>query len=290
MKYTSKDLNLAYDEAIRFAKQHYENFPVVTFLISPPLRKHVAIIYWFARTADDIADEGTLSVQKRLESLAHFEKRLQNLLNERFTDRFDFALFNTIKENNLTPNLFFKLLAAFRSDILFEEFNEFEDLLGYCSNSANPVGRLMLELHGIRDQNAFELSDKICTALQLTNFFQDIKVDIQRGRNYIPLNDLMKSDLNIKNYGDPKLRTKFCSVMKIQAERTLTLFTEGEELLRFLPKTLRIEIAWTIFGGRRMLEKIQQMKFNILRARPTLSKIEMIRLFFKAYQHAKRFS
>lgn len=290
MNSNSNDLYSAYQEAIQFAKKHYENFPVVTFLIQKKLRKDVAIIYWFARTADDIADEGELSVEQRLEQLARLEKRLQNLLNGIFTDKFDFALAETIKERNLSQIYFFKLLKAFRSDILFNKFQDYSDVQAYCDNSANPIGRLLLELHDIRDQKVLKLSDNICTALQLTNFFQDFKFDIQRGRNYIPINDLARFGLNENNFTDPVLRNKFCEVMKYQIERTKHLFLDGEELLKYLPKKLKIEIIWTILGGRKILEKIESAKYNVLKTRPSLNKYEIILLLIKSFSYAKRFS
>jgi len=290
MKTNSNTLHLAYEEAIKFARKHYENFPVVSFLIQKKLRKHIAIIYWFARTADDIADEGDLSLEQRLEQLTRLEKRLQNLLNGIYADKFDYALAETIKENKLSNILFFKLLKAFRSDILFKNFQEFQNVIGYCDNSANPIGRLILELHDIRDPKAMLLSDCICTALQLTNFYQDFKVDIQKGRNYIPLNDLAKFGLNENNFTDPVLRNKLCEVMKYQIERTENLFSDGEELLKYLPKKLRIEIAWTILGGRKILEKLKTAKCNVLKERPSLKKYEMISLLIESYSYAKRFS
>ncbi len=290
MKINPNTLQLAYQEAIQFAKKHYENFPVVTFLIQKKLRKDVAIIYWFARTADDIADEGKFSVEQRLEQLARLEKRLQNLLNGVFADKFDYALAETIKERKLSQIYFFKLLKAFRSDILFTKFQDYSDLQAYCDNSANPIGRLILELHDIRDQKALKLSDNICTALQLTNFYQDFKFDIQKGRNYIPLNDLARFGLNEDNFTDPALRIKFCEVMKYQIERTKNLFLDGEELLKYLPKKLKIEIVWTILGGRKILEKIEAVKCNIIKTRPSLKKYEIILLLLKSYNYAKRFS
>jgi squalene synthase HpnC len=290
MNYTTHDLHLAYQEAIQFAKKHYENFPVVTFLIQKKLRKDVAIIYWFARTADDIADEGQISVEQRLAQLARLEKRLQNLLNGIFTDKFDLALAETIKERKLSPIYFFKLLKAFRSDILFTKFQDYSELQAYCDNSANPIGRLMLELHDIRDQKLLKLSDNICTALQLTNFYQDFKFDIQKGRNYIPLNDLAKFGLDENNFTDPVLRRKFCEVIESQIERTKNLFLTGEELLKHLPKKLKIEIAWTILGGRKILGKIESEKYNVIKTRPSLKKYEIISLLIKSYSYAKRFS
>jgi len=286
----SNSLQLAYQEAIQFAKNHYENFPVVTFLIQKELRKDVAIIYWFARTADDIADEGNLSIEQRLEQLARFEKRLQNLLNGIYADKFDLALATTINEKKLSPIYFFKLLRAFRSDIVSNNFTDYSDLLEYCDDSANPVGRLILELHDIRDQKVMKFSDNICTALQLTNFYQDFKFDIQMGRRYIPLSDLTKFSLDETNFTAPQVRKEFCRVIKYQVERTRNLFSDGEQLLKYLPKKLRIEIAWTVLGGREILNKIEQMKFNVLSSRPSLKKYETLSLLIKSYNYAKRFS
>jgi len=290
MNINSNTLPLAYREATQFAKKHYENFPVVTFFISKHLRNDVAIIYWFARTADDIADEGDWSIEQRLERLARFEKRLQNLVNGIYADKFDFALAETIKERNLSQKYFFNLLKAFRSDILFNNFQDYSDVQAYCDNSANPIGRLILELHDIRDPKILELSDNICTALQLTNFYQDFKFDIKKGRNYIPINDLMKFDLDENNFTDPVLRNRFCQVIKHQVERTRTLFLDGEELLSYLPGKLRVEIAWTILGGRKILQKIESIKFNVISKRPSLKKYEMIRLLIQSLGYGKRFS
>ncbi|NCS80265.1 MAG: squalene synthase HpnC [Ignavibacteria bacterium CG_4_8_14_3_um_filter_37_9] len=290
MNYTTKDLQPAYQEAIQFAKKHYENFPVVTFLIQKKLRKDVAIIYWFARTADDIADEGDYSVEQRLERLARFEKRLQNLLNGIYADPFDLALAETINERKLSQIYFFKLLKAFRSDILFHNYQDFSDLQTYCDSSANPIGRLLLELHDIRDPKVLKLSDNICSALQLTNFYQDFKFDIKKGRNYIPINDLIKLGLDENNFTDPVLRKEFCEVVKLQIDRITKLFSAGEELLNYLPKKLRIEIGWTILGGREILKKIESAKYNVLMVRPSLKKYELILLLLKSFSYAKRFS
>jgi len=290
MDNNSNKLHLAYQEAILFARKHYENFPVVSLLIPKKLRKDVAIIYWFARTADDIADEGNFSAERRLEMLARFEKRLQNLLNGIYADKFDLALAETISEKNLSPIYFFKLLKAFRSDILFKNFEAFENLLGYCDNSANPIGRLMLELHDIRDPKVLKLSDNICTALQLTNFYQDFKDDIKKGRNYLPIKDLAKFGLDENNFADPAIRKNLCETIRFQIERTKGLFLEGEELLKYLPKNMKIEIAWTILGGRKIIEKIEAVRCNVLMTRPSLKKYEMIWLLIKSYSYAKRFS
>ena len=161
-------------------------FPVVSILVPKNLRKHVAIIYWFARTADDFADEGNMSEDERIEKLNDFENSLNDLLNGKFKSPFEQALHQTIKQKNLTPQLFFDLLKAFKQDVVKKRYNDFDEVLDYCNCSANPIGRLILELFDIRNEEAFNYSDKICTALQLTNFYQDIEIDYEKGRIYFP--------------------------------------------------------------------------------------------------------
>ena len=143
------DSESAYNNALAFAKSHYENFPVVSFLIRKDLRKHVAIIYWFARTADDFADEGNLTEEERLKKLSDFEIEFDNLSRGNFNSEFENALYLTITEKSLNPLNFKNLLSAFKQDVTKKRYNDYTELLDYCSRSANPVGRLILELHDI---------------------------------------------------------------------------------------------------------------------------------------------
>ncbi len=144
-------------EAVNLTKNHYENFPVVSFLIPKSLRKDVSIIYWFARTADDFADEGNFSQEDRLNKLNDFETRLTELLKGNYNNDLEAALNKTIKERNLTPKYFYDLLKAFKQDAVKKSYSNFKELLNYCNYSANPVGRLILELNNIRDEESFYL-------------------------------------------------------------------------------------------------------------------------------------
>ena len=180
----------AYISAEIFARAHYENFPVISFLIKKDLRKHVAVLYWFARTADDIADDPNLPDDEKIIKLNHFEGRLTSLLKGNCENDYEIALHNTITIMHLTPELFYDLLSAFRQDLTKKRYQSFDELLDYCKYSANPVGRLILELYGITDNLAFHYSDKICTALQLINFYQDVKIDISMNRLYFPLDEM----------------------------------------------------------------------------------------------------
>lgn len=164
------------DNTINFfdlTRDHYENFPVVSFLIPKKYRKEIAIIYWFARTADDIADEGEFSSDDRLEKLEQFEKQfLESLENGSGNSNFN-LLSSVIKKNNLSTDCFTDLLSAFKQDVIKTRYSNYQEILDYCKRSANPVGRILLELFKVHDAEAINCSDKICTALQLTNFYQD---------------------------------------------------------------------------------------------------------------------
>ena len=162
---TAKNLKKGYREAYDLAKMHYENFPVISLLLPLKLKKEVAIVYWFARTADDFADEGDMEQSIRLKNLNSLENRLTYLLYNETESNLEMALRNTIISNNLTTDNFFKLLKAFKQDVTKNRYANFDEVLEYCTCSANPVGRIMLELINIRDEKAFYYSDKICTAL-----------------------------------------------------------------------------------------------------------------------------
>ena len=149
---TEKDF---YKQVISFAKNHYENFPVISFLIPKELQKHVAVIYWFARTADDFADEGNLTEEERLKQLEEFENNFTFALNGNPKNDFESALVNTIKGKRLTTSLFYDLLKAFKQDVTKKRYKDFSDVLDYCKHSANPVGRLILELFNIRNDECF---------------------------------------------------------------------------------------------------------------------------------------
>lgn len=282
--------NNAYKKALDFATTHYENFPVVSVLIRKSLRKHIAIIYWFARTADDIADEGNDAAEKRLEKLSAFETRLQNGLNGNFYDEYDAALAKTIQSMNLNEQHFFDLLTAFKQDVEKHTFGTFDEILYYCKHSANPVGRLILELHDIRDDKAFQHSDAICTALQLTNFYQDLSIDIEKQRIYISLDELRKFGVNPTDLQQSVVGEDVRKLLEYQVQRAENLFNKGSALLGYLSGRLKPEISWTILGGMAILEKIKKMNYSITAQRPKLQKKDFLKLFFRAFGYARRIS
>jgi len=280
MNTTNHNIATAYQEALDFTKSHYENFPVVSFLLPKKIRKDVAIIYQFARQADDIADEGDLPPDERIKQLSEYRNAFIQSINGNPPDKFWAALVQTIKEKNLTSSNFLKLLTAFEQDITKKRYNNFAELQDYCSNSANPVGRIILELHGIFDDEANQYSDAICTALQLTNFYQDVSIDIQKDRIYIPKIELVKFNVDENMFLLSNINRNFKELLQFQIERTEKLFDEGKKLLDKLPWRLKRQIDWTVKGGEAILRKIKDNDFDVLNNRPTLSKMDFIKLLF----------
>ena len=272
-----------YDNALKFAREHYENFPVVSFLIRRDLQKHVAIIYWFARTADDIADEGNLAAGDRMARLNGFESSFRRLLQGKYDSGYDEALHLTLKKKKLNPEHFINLLKAFKQDVIKKEYADYKQLLDYCKNSANPVGRLILELHSIREEEAFRYSDNICTALQITNFLQDVNIDFQKGRIYLPQNELAKFGISKIMFEEKEINLKFKQLIEFNINRAQLLFDEGRKLLKFLQGRLKYEIKWTILGGEAILQKIRNNDFNVF-IRPELTKKDFIKLLIRSFK------
>lgn len=277
-----KDIN---QKALKLASNHYENFPVASFFLPKEIRKHVAIIYWFARTADDLADEGNFDDEVRLKNLNEFENEFTSALNGKSSDEYFNLLAKTITGKKLTPKHFYDLLSAFKQDVIKKRYKDFSDVLDYCNRSANPVGRIILELNNIYDEQAVIYSDKICTALQLTNFYQDTKIDYEKGRIYYALDEMKKFSVTEKMFELNKNNQHISSLVKHNIERTQKLFDEGKPLLGFLSGKLRIEIKWTILGGEAIIKKIKKNNFEVLANRPKLSKFNYLLLFFMALRH-----
>lgn len=269
----SISLDGAYSQALNFARTHYENFPIVSILIPKNLRKHIAIIYWFARTADDIADEGNVSEEIRLEQMSIFESDIKRSLDGNALISYEKALLNTVNNKKLTHNYFFDLISAFRQDIKKSRYADFNEILNYCNRSANPVGRIILELFDIRDYKANEYSDKICTALQLTNFLQDTMIDYEKGRIYLSKYEMQNYKVSEFMFEQRENNHNLKQLVKYNVDRINAYFEEGKKLLPYLNRTLRTEIKWTILGGKEILEQIKRNDYDILNHRPKLSKV-----------------
>ncbi len=275
-------LESAYNTALQFAKSHYENFPVVSLFLPQQLRKHIAVVYQFARQADDIADEGEKKSEIRIQNLELYQSIFSKTMEGEYENDFWNALHNTITEFNLTTKYFYDLLSAFKQDISKTRYNSFDEIINYCERSANPVGRIVLELFNIREEGALKYSDAICTALQLTNFYQDVSIDIKKDRIYIPIDEMEKFDVKLNQFELKQNNTKFEQLLKYQVDRTKDYFSLGRNLFPRLPGKLEKQIKATVLGGEKILEKIEKINYDILNHRPKLSKIDYFNILLKA--------
>jgi squalene synthase HpnC len=275
-----QDSLIGYNEALDIAKSHYENFPIVSFFVPKRLRKHVVIVYWFARSADDIADEGNEKPEFRLVKLNEFEQKFKQALNGNPGSVFFSALSETITALNLTPKHFTDLLYAFKQDVVKKRYGNYEELLNYCNHSANPVGRLILELFNVRNKDAYYYSDEICTALQLTNFFQDTKIDFNRGRIYYTQAEMEKYGVTERMFELNENNLNLQKLVKFNVERAQVLFNDGKKLLKLLKGGLKLEVSWTVRGGEAILDRITKSNFDVLNKRPVLSKTDFVKLLF----------
>ena len=280
------DTDEAYRKCQALADSHYENFPVAKMLPAK-LRKHVAAIYAFARTADDIADEEheTIAADSplRVEKLRRFESQLLADSPEDLDPQWAWifvAVADTVKKFDIPVQLLRDLVDAFAQDVAKKRYDDFPQLLDYCRRSANPVGRLVLILHGIRSDELFKYSDDICSALQLANFWQDMSVDKDKNRIYVPKSDWRGADEAEIFAASATERVR--GIVRFECERTEKMFASGERLIKHLPFPLRLEIKLTVAGGRAILSKIASQNYDTLAKRPALGTFDKIKLLLAA--------
>jgi len=253
--------------------EHYENFPVASWLCPPALRPPITAIYWFARCADDLADEGDAPAAQRLADLADYRAELRKAATgeppaPRWQHIFT-PLARQIRDHDLPVALLNDLLQAFIRDVPNPRYTDRPALLDYCRQSANPVGRLLLHLHGITDRNALTQSDAICSALQLINFWQDLSVDLPRGRCYLPDEDLMRHGMDATELPTTDTPATQALVADLCAWAQ-TMMLSGASLVHRLPGRAGWELRGVVQGGLRILEKIAAMHHCSLTRRPTL--------------------
>ena len=283
MTTTDPTVRAAYAECRRVAGRHYENFPVASRLVPHDKRDALAAIYAFARYADDIADEpGQGSQSVRLEALAEWRGKLNDCYAGKVEHPVFIALRDAVEEFNLSQEHFENLLRAFESDVRVSRHQNFESLLAYCACSANPVGRLVLELFGHRDPELFALSDKICTALQLTNFWQDVRVDFERDRIYLPLDDLNQFKVSLEDLRAQNADERWTGLMQFEVARTRELFEQGRALPEKVRPELRRQIRLTWLGGMAILARIESAGYDVFRRRPSLGRRDFLRLYMRA--------
>ena len=280
-KYWSAEDGFRYCETI--ARSHYENFPVASSFLPKEIRKYVWTIYAFARIADDYADEPGFTLAERMDNLNQWEQYLDECYNGNPTHRVFAALAETVERFQIPIELFKNLLTAFRADITVKRYDTYEDVLAYCRNSANPIGRLVLLLLNYRSETMMQFSDSICTALQLTNFWQDVSVDLQKDRVYLPLEELEEFGYSEQDLFNKKVNNRFCDLMAFQVRRTAELFAEGKPLLTMVGRDLSMELKLSWNGGTRILQKIHEQNYDVLTKRPALSKLDKLGLLFRSF-------
>jgi squalene synthase HpnC len=235
------------------------------------------------RTADDFADENR-SAGDEAERLAYLQS-WNHLLTEceqgNARHPIFIALSRTIKAYALPLAWLGDLLQAFTMDVTVRRYETDEDVRTYCRYSANPVGRLILTLFGYRDEALYQLSDKICTALQLANHWQDVRVDLEKNRIYLPLQDLARFGLSERSLQEGRATPAFCDLLKLKVDQARQLFSEGEPLLQHVRGRLRLELRMTWLGGVRVLDKIEHVHYDIFNHRPTVTKMDWLRLGLK---------
>lgn len=273
----------SYARCLRMAGEHYENFPVASRLLPRRMRHHVAAIYAFARIADDIADEGHRSIEERLHDLDRWEAKLDQAAAGKGTGLVFTALADTIHTQAIPVGLLKDLLRAFRMDARGGGYETLDDLLDYCRYSANPVGRLVLHLFGYADPERIELSDNVCTGLQLVNFCQDVSADIPRGRINIPRRTMTEFGYSQKELESGVDNQNFRALVSYLNNLAEDFLQRGRSLPGMVPSLrLRLELKVTIYGGLRIASKIRQMDHGVLAARPKLGKTDVLQTIWKA--------
>ena len=268
----------------RLAHDHYENFTVASVFLPRPLLRHFHAVYAYCRWADDLADEAGGGA-RALTLLRWWRQELLDCYGGKPRHPVMVALTETIRRFEIPPEPFLDLLFAFEQDQLVKRYQTFEQLLGYCRFSANPVGRLVLFLCEAYDARRAELADHICTGLQLANFWQDVSRDLDIGRVYLPAEDLeafgySEADLHGRRFNAP-----FARLMRHEVDRARDFFSRGAPLVQLMPAFAQLDVELFIQGGLAILRKIEHRGYNVWAARPALASWEKVRLIAETLVH-----
>ncbi len=262
---------------------HYENFPVASVLLPAPLRHPVAVIYRFARSADDFADEGDLPAAERLAQLDGYRQELGRLEAGAAPQRPLFAeLGQIVNQYRLPLPLFHVLLDAFAQDVVKKRYADFAEILDYCRRSADPVGRLLLHLFGAASEDNLKRSDAICTSLQLINFWQDVEIDWSKDRIYLPQDEMRRFGVTERQIAGRVTSGQWQDLMRFQVERARALMKSGAPLGSVLPGRIGLEIRTIVQGGLRILEKIDKAGGDVYHHRPVLRAYDWPLLLIRA--------
>jgi len=265
----------------RLARSHYENFSVASWFLPERLRQHFFNVYAYCRISDDLGDEVGNAAQS-LQLLDQWESELNACYDGSPRHPVFVALAETVRRFEIPKHEFSDLLAAFRQDQTVTRYQTFNDLLGYCRYSANPVGHLVLYLCGYSDEERQGLSDYTCTALQLANFWQDVSVDLAKGRIYLPLEDLHRFGVSEEEIRDSDNTPAFREMMKFEVGRAQEWFSQGMPLVRVVNRELAIDIDLFSRGGVEVLNAIERQGYAVLGRRPAISKARKVALVARA--------
>lgn len=273
----------AYKYCLNIAKNHYENFPVASWILPRRMRLPTAAIYAFARRADDLADEGELTDTQRLQQLNQLAGQIEQLYKgEASDDPVFIALADSIERFSLPENLFIDLIDAFKQDVTQKRYADFGELMQYCRRSANPVGRLMLHLYGETERKSLAQSDAVCSALQLINFYQDMAQDYNElGRIYIPQDEIRAAFVNETYFKNQRTDGPMILLMRKQYERAHKLLQGGAPLGKTLKGRFGFEIRLIIASGSRILLKLDKQTDDLF-SRPRLEFADWLWIFWKA--------
>lgn len=252
-------------------RSHYENFTVASVLLPRPLVPHFQAVYAYCRWADDLADE-TAGGDDALRLLGWWRGELLRCYEPTSRHPVMVALADTIRRFAIPPQPFLDLLTAFEQDQRVKRYATFDQLLGYCRHSANPVGRLVLYLFGCHDEARGALADEVCTGLQLANFWQDMARDFRLGRVYLPLDDLARFGVAEADIAGSQFTHRFAEMMRFQVDRTRGYFDRGAALLPLLPGRARIDVDLFLRGGRAVLNAIERRGYDVLSGRPVVGR------------------
>jgi squalene synthase HpnC len=274
-------------QSLDLASSHYENFPVASVLLPKQLREPIALIYSFARQADDFADEGELTIETRLSLLDGFREEL-HLLQAYIKPQTSFfeTLGAMIKARNLPLEPFYDLLDAFSQDVTKTRYANFAEVLNYCKRSANPIGRLLLHLYGKATPENISYSDHICSALQIINFLQDIAIDLKKNddkqRIYMCQDELQAFGISEQQIKDQVADEKWLRFMQFNWQRAANMLHAGKPLGSILPGRIGFEMRLIIAGGERIIHKIKRVKGDVFHHRPTLNTWDWLIMGMKA--------
>jgi squalene synthase HpnC len=276
------DIAEAREYTWRLAHEHYENFTVVSRLVPQALRQDFCNIYAFCRTADDLGDE-VGNTQLALQYLDDFRRQTEDCYAGTTKTAVFTALSETIKKHDIPKQPFLDLISAFQQDQHVNRYESFSQVVDYCTRSADPVGRLVLYLAGYRDPQRQSLSDKTCTALQLANFWQDVRRDIiERDRIYLPAQSMRRFNVDEQQIRAGRCDDNYRALLKFEVDRCQSLFDEGLALLPLIHRQLRSQISLFSRGGQAVLAAIRRQNYDTLSHRPSLSKAQKMGLMMRA--------